>query len=61
MVAFPSTTDGLSAFEFDENLNSLVTIGGMFGGRTDNAGLAVDRRSRKVETKDPTLQRAASR
>ena len=61
MVAFPSETDGLAAFEFDENLNSLVTIGGIFGGRSDNAGLAVDRRNRKVETKDPTPQRAAPR
>lgn len=61
MVDFPSTTDGLAAFEFDENLNSMTTIGGIFGGRTDNAAFAIDRKSRKVETKDPTPQRVASR
>jgi hypothetical protein len=61
MIDFPSTTDGLAAFEFDENLNSMTTIGGIFGGRTDNAAFAMDRKSRKVETKDPTPQRVGPR
>lgn len=33
MVSFPRSTDGHIAYRFDSTLNSMTTLGGIFGGR----------------------------
>ena len=61
MVHFPRSTDGDSIFDFDNKLNSRTTLGGLFGGRTDDAKFVVDSSKLRIETKSPTKARAASR
>ena len=61
MIKFPKSTDGHMAYRFDGNLNSMTTLGGIFGGRQDNVDFASDAENLKIETKTPTSLFSASR
>jgi hypothetical protein len=59
-VEFPTSDDGKTGafteafYQFDTNLNLMTTLGGIFGGKTDNAGFEVDSINLVIETTQGT-------
>ena len=52
MIQFPLSDDnGQEVYSFDNNLNSMTTIGGLFGSRSDGVDFTTDRENLKIETK----------
>ena len=55
MIQFPLSNDlGQEVYGFDNNLNSMTTIGGLFGSRQDGVEFSTDRENLKIETKTGT-------
>lgn len=59
MVQFPLNDAGEQFYVLDNNLNSMSTMGSLFGARSDNVAFVVDRGSRKIETKVGTSRYSA--
>lgn len=59
MIQFPLSSDGEQFYVFDNSLNSMSTMGSLFGARSDNVAFVVDRGSRKIETKVGTSRYSA--
>jgi hypothetical protein len=58
MVRFPHANE--DSFHFDSQLQSLMTIGGLFSTRTDNVEFSIDGLGMKIKTKNPTTTASAA-
>ena len=55
MIQFPKKTEeDVVIYTFDNNLNSMSTIGGLFGSRSDNVQFTTDKERMSIQTKKGT-------